>query len=240
MLLSRKTTLMLLLAAIVCLATLLTTNYSDACRLEEVTLNRQAIEEWHARFGLHPEKSIVRQPVDSLAGSLLASANVFKVDISYRLPSGIDIVLNDFEIVCFLVDAHSGVLYGLTDKARVATLGKGSENWDHPVLTSVAAGPIYGFCSDARVGVVVEQLQRLRAENIDLYRLIEEIDFGHESFLQVSLAGLPYRLKIRAERLFEDMMQFVEFVSRFVPDLSGVSAIDMRFDGMIICAGGKR
>jgi len=240
MLLSKKTMLLLLCVATMGLALLITTNYTDACRLEEVTLNRQAVDEWDARLGLCPQKSIMRQPLDSLAQQLLASKNVFKVDISYHLPDKIDIMLNDFEAVCFLVDASSGELYGLTDRARVVELENGRVNWEHPVLTSVKAGAVYRQCPDARVAVIVEQLEQLREENIDLYRLIDEVDFAYENFVQVSLSGLPYRLKVRTENFCREMMQFVEFVSRFVPDLTGVNAIDMRFDGMIICAGGKR
>jgi len=240
MLLSRKVTLLVLGAAVVCLALIITTNYTDACLLEEVTLNREPVPEWGERFGLHPDRSIVRQPVDSLTELLLDAKNVFRVDVSYRLPDRIDITLNDFEPVCFLLDASSGVMYGLTDDARVVTLDNGRVNWEHPVLTSVQTGALYRYCPDARVGVLVEQLEQLRGENIDLYRLIDEIDLAHKSFVQVSLSGLPYRLKAGAEDFCEEMIQFVEFVSRFVPDLSEVNSIDMRFGGMIICAGGKR
>ncbi|UCG63095.1 MAG: hypothetical protein JSV52_07375 [Candidatus Zixiibacteriota bacterium] len=235
MLFSRKTLLIMILTVIAGSVLLFSVSYTDACRLQEVTLNEQPIRSWEGKLALNAEKSIVRQPVDSLAGTLIAAPDIYKVDVSYELPGRIEIKTNNFEPVCFLVDAGSGELFGLTEQARVVSLQHSEFDWEHPVLTSVMAGPAYGYCHDVRVGVVVEQLERLRNVNVVLYRLISEIDFGQKSYVLVSLSGLPYRLKVRVESFREDMLEFVEFVSRFAPDLEGVTTIDMRFENMIIC-----
>ncbi len=101
-------------------------------------------------------------------------------------------------------------------------------------------GKLYGYCKDTRTSVLIECLERLREENTDLYRLIYEIDLGSEYFVRVALSGLDYRLKVRAEYFNDDMNRFVDFVSRFDPTMDGVSLIDLRCDGMVICAGGER
>ncbi len=239
MLFSKKVTLILISLVTAGLALVITVNYTDACRLNEVRLNQTPLVDWQEDLGLNASRSVVRQPVDSLAERLIADKDVFKVDVAYTLTGRLDIETNNFRPVCFMVDAGSGKMYGLTDRARVVSLKNSEFGWEHPVLTSVLAGPVYDHCSDARVAVVVEQLERLRRDNIDLYRLIDEIDFGVENFVQVALSGLEYRLKIRAENFHAEAIQFVEFVSRFAPDLEGVTSIDLRFDDMIICAGGK-
>ena len=239
MLFSKKVTLILISVATAGLALLFTVNYTDACRLNEVRLNQAPLENWQEELGLNASRSVVRQPMDRLAEFLIGDKNVFKVDVAYTLTGRLDIRTNNFRPVCFLVDAGSGKMFGLTDEARVVSLKNSEFGWEHPILTSVQAGSVYDHCSDARVAVVVEQLERLRWDNVDLYRLIDEIDFGVETFVQVALSGLPYRLKIRAENFHAEVTEFVQFVSRFAPDLEGVTSIDLRFDDMIICAGGK-
>ena len=236
---SKRTVLIMVTGVIMSAALLIGVNYTDACRLEQVTINDKPVEGWRTKLVLKDGRSVLRQPADSLADLMMRASNVFKVDISYELPDRIDIRTNNFEPVCFVVDAASGKMFGLTDEARVVSLENSEFNWEHPVLTSVLAGPLYDFCQDVRVSVIVDHLEWLRDDNIVLYRLIDEIDFGYDTFVQVALTGLPYRLKVRAESFHEQMQEFVEFVSRFDPDLSDVRVIDMRFDNMIICDGGK-
>ncbi len=215
-------------------------HFTDVCNLEAVTLNGQLLEQWSKSYAMSPDRAVTGQPVDSLAESLIGKPEVFKVDISYSLPDQIDIRTNNFESICFLLDRRTGELYGLDQSARLLSLESCEYDWEHPVLTSVTAGRLFDFCQDVRVNVIVGQLQALKRENDNLYRLIEEIDLGNQAFLKVSLAGLPYRLKVRAECFLEDMNKFMEFVSRFTPELDDTRILDLRHNGMIVCAGGGK
>lgn len=232
----------LILAVTVMLGTtlLILVHSTDVCRLEAVTLNGERIDDWSNRYGLRQDNSLFRQPLDSLAEDLISEPQILKVDISYSLPHRVDVRTNDFEPVCFLLDASTGKLFGLDRKARTIPLERIDIDWEHPVLTSVNARKLFSYCDDVRANVVVRQLEQLRRENIDLYRLIDEIDFADRGFLKVAISGLPYRLKVRAEYFLKDVDKFVEFVSRFAPDLEGVTMLDTRCDGMIICAGEKK
>ena len=87
--------------------------------------------------------------------------------------------------------------------------------------------------------MIVTQLQKLKKDKPDLYRLIEEIDFGNQRFLKVAIDGLSYRLKLKAETFYSELDKFVEFVSRFNPDLEGVNLLDLRYEGMIITSKAK-
>ncbi|UCD64700.1 MAG: hypothetical protein JSW34_04490 [Candidatus Zixiibacteriota bacterium] len=239
MTLPKKVMWILTALTVVGVGSLTVVNYSDACLLKEVTYNRGPVDDWQNAFGLSAERSVVRQPVDSMAQALLERKSVFKVDVDYSLAGGIDITINDFEPACFLLDSASGDLYGVSHEGRVIGLRYLEFSWEHPVLTSLKAGRLHSRCEDARVTVVVEQLKLLRRENIDLHRLVDEIDFAKEDHLRLTIAGLPYRLKVRAERLFDDLGRFMEFVSRFSPDMDNVRTVDLRFDEMVICARGK-
>ncbi len=231
----------LLLAAIAVAAVVFLgfVNFTDACRLETVTLNRDTIEDWQHRFDMLEQKSIFRQQLDSLANVLLADKDVFKVDLSYSWPHVLDIKTNAFAPVCFLLDKKSGKLYGLDGDARVVPLDNATIDWEHPVLTGVKAGGLFEYCEDVRVHVIVDQLERLRKSHLDFYRLVDQIDLEATSFVQISITGLPYRLKVRPQQLWDDLKRFVDFVTKFNPDLDGVCRVDLRFDDMIICARGK-
>lgn len=237
---SKRTTLVLTAVAIICATLVVGVNYTDACRLQQVTINKQPLPDWQDRLVLNANKSVLRQPADDVARHFLKSSDVFKVDIRYSLPDRIDIRTNNFAPVCFVVDMSSGKMFGLTSEARVVSLKNSEYSLENPVLTSVAVGSLYGHCKDIRVGVIVEHLQRLKEDNAVLYGLIDEIDFGSGNFVYVALTGLPYRLKMRAENFHQQILGFVEFVSRFAPELDHVKTIDMRFDNMIICDGGKK
>jgi hypothetical protein len=113
------------------------------------------------------------------------------------------------------------------------------ENWERPVLTGLTAGKMFERCTDARVEVVVQQLRSTRDDHRDLYRLIEEIDFTDRFGLSVTVGGMPYRLKLRAETLPEDLDRFVQFISHYGVDLNEARVLDLRFNKMVVCVRGK-
>jgi hypothetical protein len=209
-------------------------SFTDASHLEKVTLNNNEISNWDENYGLNPQGSILSQPLDSLASVLINKNSIFKVDISYSMFNKIDIKTNNFEPVCFMLDRFSKNIYGVTKQSRIIKLENCNFNWDNPILTSVTFGKLYDYCFDKRVSVIIPQLIKLKKDNPDLYRLVEEIDFGNKRFLKVAISGLNYRLKIKTESLRVGLDKFVEFVSRFEPDLDNVNLIDLRFDNMII------
>ncbi len=214
-------------------------NFTNVCRLEAVTLDGKLVSNWPDRFDALREKSLFRQPLDSLAQVVLAEKGTFRVDISCSWPHTLNIRTNGFSPSCFLLDKTSGRLCGLEQNGRTVPLRNAVLDWERPVLTGVESGRWFSYCRDVRVKVVVDQLEKLRKSNLNLFRLIDEIDFETTDYVQVSVSGLPYRLKVRPEHLTEDLSRFVDFVAKFDPELDGVRHLDLRFDNMIICARGK-
>ncbi len=236
---SKRAKLILAASVVVGGILLVVVNFTDACRLETVTLNDKTIDDWPRRFDMLSEKSVFRQPLDNLTKVLLDQKGVFKVDVSYSWPHTVDIKTNAFAPVCFLLDKRDGALYGLDRKGRLLPLENASLDWERPVLTGVNASNLFSYCKDVRVKVIVDQLEKLRKSNIDFYRLIEEVDFEAKDYIQVSISGLSYRLKVSAEHFGEGLNKFVDFITRFSPDLNEVHQVDLRFDDMIVCARGK-
>jgi hypothetical protein len=214
-------------------------NFTNVCRLEAVTLNGEPVDDWSGRYVMLQEKSLFRQPLDSLARVVLTEESIYKVDISCSWPHTLNIRTNAFSPTCFLLDKTSGRLCGLEENGRIVPLENAVTDWERPVLTGVNSGRWFDYCREGRVKVVVDQLERLRKSNLNLFRLIDEVDFETTDYVQVSVSGLAYRLKARPERLARDLDRFIEFVTKFDPDLDGVRHLDLRFDNMIICARGK-
>jgi len=219
---------------------LIALNYTGIFKLEIVTVNASVVEIDNSSFQLISGQSVIRQPLDSLANKLLKKNNIYKVNIDYELPNEIDIKINHFQPECFVLDRITETVYGLNDCGRVIPLENAEYSWNNPIFTSVAVGRIFDHCNDFRVCQVVTQLIELRNRNLELYRLIDEIDFGNSGYLKVSVDGLPYRLKVRSHNFLNDINRFVEFVSRFQPDLDGVRLMDLCFDDMIVCSKGYK
>lgn len=215
-------------------------NYTDACHLTSVELNGKTVENYSDKFGFNSTESILKQPVDSVATRLISKSNIYKVEIARQFPNKINIATNNFEPICYLLDRYEGQIIGVDQYGRMVPLENSRLDWESPVLTSVQAGKMLKRASDYRVVEVVKQLGMLKRDEIDLYRLIEEIDFGNQDFLKVMIAGLDYRIKISSHNFYDEMLGYLEFVSRFKPDLTETKLLDFTFDGMVISSKGKK
>lgn len=236
---SKKVKLLLAFSVVLVAGVLAVVNFTDACRLETVILNGEPIDHWQDRYDMLSEASVFSQPLDRFAQRLLARKGIFKVDVSYSWPHTLNIKTNAFLPICFIVDKLSGNMYGVDRDGRLLPLENAWLNWECPVLTGVTAKRLLNYCDDVRVKAVVEQLEQLRTDQPDFFRLLNEVDFAASDHLEVFVAGLPYRLKVRAEQFLDDLNRFADFISRFNPDLDSVRQIDLRYDDMIICAKEK-
>lgn len=237
--LSDKMKLGLAVASVVGIALVIVVNYTDACRLHEVMVNEAVVEDWRRQYPMLDTNRGPLQSIQSIAEKMLEDTNVYKVDISWSLPHRLDITTNRFIAECFLLDMKTARLHGLDDHGRVVPLTRPVDNWERPVLTGLTVRSMFERCEDTRVEVVTLKLIQLRREHRDLFRLIEEISFADQFGLTVAIAGLPYRLKLRAETMIEDLDRFARFITRFGVDLEEVRGMDLRFNDMIICERSK-
>jgi hypothetical protein len=237
--LSNRMKLALAAASVFGVALVGVVNYTGACRLREVTVNDVSVEDWRQRYPMLDTNRGPLQSIQSVAEKVLDDTDVFKVDLSWSLPHRLDIRTNRFTPECFLLDKNTAQMYGLDDHGRVVPLTRPVGNWERPVLTGLTVRAMFERCSDTRVVVVARKLEQLRREHRDLFRLIEEINFDDEFGLTVTVAGLSYQLKLRAETMIEDVDRFARFITHFGVDLEEVRLMDLRFDDMIICERGK-
>ncbi len=233
----RKALFVAIAAAVVAIIAVI--NFTETMYLQAVTLDGEPIENWSEQFPLQSEKALLRQPLDSLTKLLLARDGIVKVNLNYDFPDRIDIHTNLFEPVCFVVDASSGRIKGVNELGRIVPLREDESSWDCPILTSVTANNLYGFCGDSRVEVLVAELLKLKNANNDLFRLISEIDLDSNEYIVASIDGFDYRLKLNADEFFSQMKRFVEFIGQFDTDLSTVRSLDLTNYNMIVSTENK-
>ena len=237
---NKKIQLWIFATSLILTTLVLAVNFTEACRLQEILLDEKPQTEWSGKYNLKPNRAMLSQSVNELTDSLLARSNVHKVDISYSWPGCLDITTNKFEPACFILDIATGRLVGCDRTSRIVSLDKVEFDWERPILTGIKAGRLYSFSSDVRVQIIIDQLEELRESNIDLYRLVEEIDLSDHRFLSVRLVGWDCKLKVPVLSLASEVERGVGFVEAYTPDLEGVRAMDMRYDGTIICSRRNR
>jgi hypothetical protein len=215
-------------------------HYGDALALERVTLDGEPVENWAESLGLKPQRPLHRQPVKEAVARLLERDDVVKVDLDYELPDGLTITTNRFEPACFLLCARTGRLHGLNDQGWLVEVPDDHRDWEHPIIVGLSAGTKHQPCADVRVSLLLDELAELRDEQTDLYVLISEIDMSAPDRLVVTVSGLPFTLTMTADRFFSEMHDFVQFLECYQPGLDGVRSFDLRYENMIVQAGGGR
>jgi len=178
-------------------------------------------------------------PFDSVAMQLLDKRGVYKVDMQFALPGQLHINTNNFAPMALLLCENSGRMYGLNEDARVVPLARATIDWASPVIIGTRAPSMFNYCTDPRLKEVCRQLDRVRERHIDLYRLIDEIDFSDRTSLTVNLSGLDSKVRLRADRFYSDMQRFLEFGKSLAMKDDRIELVDLCFDDMVVCRKGK-
>lgn len=210
--------------------------YTDICRLQAVTLNGRRVQRVE-ELGLMSSRTILAQPIDSLADVLMTRSGITKVDIDYKLPNSIRIQTNTLSPVCFLLDSKTGLIYGLEESGRVVQVAEEKIDWDAPLFTGVAVKRIHEFPSDGRVMQILTQMRMLRQTDEYLLKQIEEVDLSRTEYVTVGLANKPYRLKMNSDQFAEKCREFDLFMSSFRPETDSVTSFDLTYHDMIIRTG---
>jgi len=208
--------------------------FSQWQRLDAVTLDGRPVFNPQETLGLDPNTSVLKQPLNLAARYLLADDQTVRVDFDIILPASLNIRTNRFVPVCLVLDRLSGNLLGLNAQGRAVPLADDFDDWQQPLITGVTTNRVLQTCNDPRVAEVVAQLGQLADENKELYRLIDEIDLGDKDCAVVTCSGLPYRLRVSAKGLFEEVTGFFRFVETYQTNIDSAGMVDLRFTGMIV------
>lgn len=214
-------------------------HFASALQLNEVIVDGQPVDSWHEQFSMLEQGPYWTLPFDSVAMQLLDKRGVYKVDIQFALPGQLHINTNNFAPMALLLCENSGRMYGLNEDARVVPLARATIDWASPVIIGTRAPSMFDYCTDPRLKEVCRQLDRVRERHIDLYRLIDEIDFSDRTSLTVNLSGLDSKVRLRADRFYSDMQRFLEFGKSLAMKDDRIELVDLCFDDMVVCRKGK-
>lgn len=231
---TNKTRWLLAAAATCGIGFVIMMEFTDWHRLEAVTLDGEEIKDPQRALGLNPRSSVLEQPLQEVAARLLANDQTVKVDFNYSLPGSLRIETNRFTPICHVLDKSSGRLFGLNHQGRVVPLREDYCDWEHPVITGVSAGRIFDLCDDPRVALLAPQLVQLADDNVELFRLIDEIDMSSRTFITLTMSGLPFTLKADAAAFLDQTLEFVRFLERYDSEVATAKVIDLRFANMIV------
>ncbi len=230
--LSKKMKISFLGCIVTAVTLLVVVNFTDAFQLQSIYLNSEEIQNWHEDFD---STNVINLSLEQTANTMLDKNGIYKVDLKVDLPNNIEIISNDFDAVCYMVDKNSGKIYGLDKDARLISLKNQFNDWELPIITGVAAGKLYHRINDTKIAILAGKINLLREKHNDLYRILEEIDVSNEKYLKVYPAGLPYYLKIRLEKFNYDLDRFVDFIGKYDLVLDEINQINFCCDDMVIC-----
>ena len=203
-------------------------------RLQAVTLDGVDLEDWSRKLDLDTAGRTLEQPLEEIAARLLEDKKTAQVSIQYALPNRLQIETNRFDPVCFMLDKQSGRLFGLDNQGRAVPLNSGPPDWERPVIAGTRAPRLFDMCEDPRAALIAPQLVRLADDNPELFRLVDEIDLSSPQYAVVTLAGLRYQLRVNADRFYDQMIGFIDFLQKYQPEMSETRLLDMRFANMVI------
>lgn len=222
------------------LALMLVLRFTTWHTLEAVTLDGKPVENWDKKLKLQPGKSVLDQPLETAAQQLMKDTGTVRVEVAYSLPNELRFTRNRFSPACYVLDSRSGRLFGLNSEARFIPITDDNHGWEHPVITGIRVSGIYHRATDERVTQIVPQLALLAEDNIDLYRLIDEIDMSEQEFVMVTLSGLPYRIKANAAELHRQISGYIQAVEKYPIETESAKVIDLRFDDLIVQKGSAK
>ncbi len=209
-------------------------SFTDVSTIEAVSLSGTVVKGWAEKYNLKKNSSVLDQPYEKLAEQMLRPDSALKVEISFSWPHTLKLELNSITPCCLLLGQENGRIFGLDKSCRVIPLAETAVDWERPLFTGIDNIKLYEVCSDSRVIRVLNALEKLRVENINFYRLIEQIDFGKHNRIEIMVSGLDHKVWVSADRTLGDLNRYLEFIGGFELDLTNIKLIDMRLEEMVI------
>ena len=231
---SKKTRLFFYAIAISMALAVAVISFTDVSTIEAVSLSGTVVKGWAEKYNLKKNTSVLNQPYDKLAEEMLRPDSALKVEISFSWPHTLKLELNSITPCCLLLGQENGRIFGLDKSCRVIPLAETAVDWERPLFTGIDKIKLYEVCSDSRVKRVLNDLEKLRVENINFYRLIEQIDFEKDNRIEIMVSGLDHKVWVSADRTLGDLNRYLEFITGFELDLENIKLIDMRLEEMVI------
>ena len=231
---SKRTRLLIYAVSVSMVLAVTVISFTDVSTIEAVTLNGTLVKGWTDKYNMRKNTSVLDQPYEELTKLILQPDSALEVKVSFSWPHTLNLELNSITPRCLLLGKENGQIFGLDKNCRIVPLAETAVDWEMPLLTGIKKTKLYEVCSDSRVRSVLGALEELRVENINFYRLIEQIDFGKDNRIEIMVSGLDHKVWLSADRTLSDLNRYIEFISGFELNLKNIRLIDMRLKEMVI------
>ena len=209
-------------------------SFTNVSTIEAVSLSGTMVKDWTKKYNLKKSSSVLNQPYDKLTELILQPDSALKVELSFSWPHTLNLELNSITPSCLLLSKESSRLYGLDKNCRVVPLSGTDIDWERPLFIGVKKTKLYECCPDSRVKRVLDALAEIRENNINFYRLIEQVAFAKENRIEIMVSGFDHKVWVTADRTLSDLDRYLEFIAGFELDLTNIKLIDMRLKEMVI------
>jgi cell division septal protein FtsQ len=208
--------------------------FSDYFRLRRVKIEPENYSEELAKLNLTTGLNIFKAPLEDAVTYLLKGQTVFRVEADYDLPDGIAIRVNHVKSIALALDDDGHTIYGLDNRCRIIPFEDSSGKFDLPLITGLKDCAPYGKPEEKRLGLILEQLDRLKIDHKDFYQIISSIDLSTEDSVGLYMDGIPFHIVLYAGGLYKGVEELKQFLTGFNPDLSQIKRLDLRSEGQII------
>ena len=230
-----KVYLILLAGAVVIGGATAACKYTNVFKLKRVTVIPEGYADSKS-IGLPMEQNLFALPIEKAAEQLLRKGKVIKVDIDYSLPDGIDIMINDIKPCAFVVDDNGQSLFALDDRCYLLPYNNQDGELNCPLITGLKKTKAYSHAADRRLPMIIEQLAQLKDDSPDFYLALSCVDLANDEYVSLYIDGLPFPIDANAGTIYDRMRDLEIFLLDFNPDLTDVTRLDMRSEGLIISA----
>ncbi len=210
--------------------------YSGLFKLEEVTLEGDKVISKNETPEIETGTNLFSVPLDRIADTLISQNRVFRVDIDYQLPNGINMNVNDIRPRAVVIDKNGRTKFFLTESAHLLPMSEDLERFDFPLITGLSDCRAYEKSNDDRLDIILTQLDGLKKDCIDFYLALAAIDLSDKEIIRLYVEGLPFAVETYAGGLYRTVRTLEAFLLEYNPDLKDIKKLDMRLEGMIIAA----
>jgi len=174
-------------------------------------------------------------PPEAVMEEIISDRRVVRVDFEYDLPDAIRLRLNGLRPLAMIIGGGRSV--AVDERGYCFPWPDEEDRINCPVITGGDGYALYHKADDHRLGLVIDQLRRLRQENREFFPVVATIDVSESQEITVYIDGLDAELIMFAGDLCDNLLELKAFLMDYNPDLERVKKIDLRSDGLIIAAG---
>lgn len=230
----RKAYYLYLIGSIILLGTVIAVQHTGLCRLQEVNIAPDRFAKKASVMQTSFGNRLFSIPFDEAADNLLRDKKIFRVDMDYNLPDGLEITINDIEPVALVIGNDGTSVYQLTGNYRLLPVDSPLVQIDIPVVTGYGKSRAYSKTDDARLMLVTDQLKKIKYDYGDIGLAISNIDLSHPDYISVFIDGLPFRVETYAGRLYESIISLELFLANYQADLNDIKLLNVKLKDMII------